>query len=155
MSPNQHFVDGKFLTFDLNHEEYAISLGKVLEIVGAKGILDSDHEEPCLRGVISIRDQRVPVLDLRCRFGFEPRAKKEESAVLITVFEPELFKVGLVVDSVRQVMHIRTGILEKPLTVKEDPRAEFIWGQVDVEGRKIMILNSDKWGQYLRPLSSV
>jgi purine-binding chemotaxis protein CheW len=155
MTQNHHFVDGKFLVFDLNHEEYAIALGKVLEIVGAKGILDSDHEEACLRGVISIRDQKVPVLDLRCRFGFEPRAKKEDSAVLITVFEPELFKVGLVVDSVRQVMHIRTGILGKPLIEEKDLRAEFIWGRVEVEGRTIMILNSDKWGQYLRPLSSV
>jgi purine-binding chemotaxis protein CheW len=155
MTQNQHFIDGKFLVFDLNHEEYAIALGKVLEIVGAKGILDFDHEEPCLRGVVSIRDQKVPVLDLRCRFGFEPRAKKEDSAVLITVFEPELFKVGLVVDSVRQVMHIRTGILEKPPTEKEDTRAEFILVRVKVEGRTIMILNSDKWGQYLRPLSSV
>jgi len=53
------------------------------------------------------------------------------------------------------VMHIRTGILEKPPTEKEDTRAEFILVRVKVEGRTIMILNSDKWGQYLRPLSSV
>jgi len=155
MTQNHHFIDGKFITFDLNHEEYGIAMSKVLEIVGTDGICECDHEDPCFRGMIVIRDQKVPILNLRCRFGFEPREKKENSSVLVAVFEPGLLKVGIVVDSVRQVVHIKSDFLKKSLTEKEDARAEFIWGQVEVEGRNIMILNSDKLGQYLRSLSLV
>jgi len=132
MTSNPHFIDGKFITFDLNHEEYALALGRVLEILGAEGVQDSGHEDPCFRGVISIRNQKFPVLDLRCRFGFEPREKKQDSAVLVALFEPEQFKVGLTVDSVRQVMHIKAGLLEKAPVEKED-----------------------QLGQYLRPFSVV
>ncbi len=149
MTQNDHFVDGKFITFDLNHEEYAIALGKILEIVGADGIRDSDHEDPCFRGVISIRNQKVRILDLRCRFGFEPRAKREDSSVLVAVFEPGFFKAGLVVDSVRQVIHIKSDFFEKNLNEKKDIRDELIWGKVQIEGRAIRIFNSDKLGQYL------
>jgi purine-binding chemotaxis protein CheW len=149
MTQDFHFVDGKFITFDLNHEEYAISLGKILEILGAGGIRDLDHENPCFRGVIFIRDQKVRILDLRCRFGFEPRAKKEDSSVLVAVFEPGFFKVGLMVDSVRQVVHIKSDFLKKTPAEKNDIRDELIWGRVEVEGRTIRIFNSDKLGQYL------
>lgn len=152
MTQNYHFVDGKFITFDLNHEEYAISLGKILEIVEAGGIRDLGHEDPCFRGVIFIRDQKVRILDLRCRFGFEPRTKKEDSSVLVAVFEPRFFKVGLMVDSVRQVVHIKSDFLEKSPAEKSDIRNELIWGQVELEGRTIRIFNSDKLGQYLGTL---
>jgi purine-binding chemotaxis protein CheW len=152
MIQNYDFVDGKFITFNLNHEEYAIALGKILEIVGADGIQDSEHKDPCFRGMISLRDQKVRILDLRCRFGFEPKAKKKDSSVLVAVFEPGFFKVGLVVDSVRQVMHIKSDFSEKVLTEEQDLRAQLIWGQVKVEGRTIRIFNSDKLGQYLETL---
>jgi purine-binding chemotaxis protein CheW len=155
MTPPLHLVNGKFITFDLNHEEYAIAMGRVLEILGADGIQDSSHEDPCFTGTISIRNQKFPVLDLRRRFGFGPREKKQNSAVLVALFEPEQFKVGLTVDSVRQVMHIKDGILEKTPIEKKDARSEFIYGQVETEGRTIHILNWDQLGQYLRPFSVV
>jgi purine-binding chemotaxis protein CheW len=152
MTQNYHFVDGKFITFDLNHEEYAISLGKILEVLGADRIRDLGHADPCFQGVIFIRDQKVRVLDLRCRFGFEPRTKKEDSSVLVAIFEPGFFKVGLMVDSVRQVVYIKSKFLEKTPAEKNDLRDELICGEVEVEGRTIRIFNSDKLGQYLGTL---
>lgn len=145
MTENYHFIDGKFITFDLNREEYAVALERVLEIVGSEGILNSNHANPCVRGELNIRKQKVPVLDLRCLFGLTTEAEKEGSSVLITVFGKALSKVGLLVDSMRQVTHIRTGFLEKPPTAEENTRSEYVLGQILVEGRTVVILNLDKW----------
>ncbi|HXL72048.1 MAG TPA: chemotaxis protein CheW, partial [bacterium] len=85
MRGKYHFIDGKFITFDLNREEYAIALERVLEIVGPGEISDTDHDDPCVRGVVKVRDLKVPVLDLYCRFGLAARADKEGSSVLVAV----------------------------------------------------------------------
>jgi purine-binding chemotaxis protein CheW len=150
MIQKNHVIDGEFMTFDLDHEEYAVALDKVLEILGTEGIQDSDKGDPCVRGVIHIRNQNVPVLDLRCQFGLGANMNEELSAVLLTVFGPGLSKIGLLVDSIRQVIRIKASIVKKAMNEKNDPRVEFILGQVEVEGRTIILLNLDKWGQSLQ-----
>jgi purine-binding chemotaxis protein CheW len=150
-----HLVDEKFMTFSLNQEEYAVSMDKVLEILGTERILDSDHGDPCIRGVIQSRNHKVQVFDLRCLFGFETRTKKEGSSVLVTVFGPGLTRIGLMVDAIRQVVPIMAGFSEKATAEAGDPRDKFVLGQVEVEGRTIQLLNLDKWEQYLPPVGPV
>jgi purine-binding chemotaxis protein CheW len=147
--------EGKYITFVLGREEYGVSLNKVREILGPEGIQDSEQNEPCVPGVLKIRNQKVPVLDLRCRFGLEMSSTKAGSAVLITTFGAESVLVGLLVDSIRQVLHIKTGLLKKFPLGKGDPRAEFIMGMVQTEGREILLLNLDKDGDLLPSLSQV
>ncbi len=148
-----HLIDEKFMTFSLNQEEYAVSMDKVLEILGTERILDSDHADSCVRGVIHSRNHTVRVFDLQCLFGFETRAKKEGASVLVTVFGSGLTRVGLMVDSIRQVVPIMAGFSEKLPTEADDPRDKFVLGQVEVEGRTIRLLNLDKWEQYLPSVS--
>jgi purine-binding chemotaxis protein CheW len=148
-------IDGKYITFVLGREEYGVSFNKVREILGPEGIQDSEKIEPCMRGVMKIRNQVIPVLDLRCRFGLETSSAKEGSAVLITSFGANSVLVGLLVDSIRQVLHIKTSLLKKLPVTAGDPRAEFIMGIVKTEGREILLLNLDKDGDLLPSLSRV
>lgn len=153
MMQKYHLVDEKFMTFSLNQEEYAVSMDKVLEILGTEGILDSDQADPCVRGVIRSRNHKVQVFDLRCLFGFEPRTKKEGSAVLVTVFGPGLTRIGFMVDTIRQVVPIMAGFSEKTPSETDNPRDKFVLGQVVVEGRTIQLLNLNKWEECLPPVS--
>jgi purine-binding chemotaxis protein CheW len=148
-----HLVDEKFMTFSLNQEEYAVSMDKVLEILGTEGILDSDHADSCVRGIIHSRNHIVQVFDIRCLFGLETRTKKEGSSVLVTVFGPGLTRIGLMVDAIRQVVPIMAGFSEKPPAGVDNPRDKFVLGQVEIEGRTIQLLNLDKWEQYLPSVS--
>jgi purine-binding chemotaxis protein CheW len=152
----EHFlIEGKYITFVLGREEYGVSLNKVREILGPEGLQDSEQTDPCVRGVMKIRNQKIPVLDLRCRFGLETGSTKAGSAVLVTTLGLDSVLVGLMVDSIRQVLHIKSGLLKKSSFIEGDPRTEFIMGVVQTEGREILLLNLDKGGDLLPSLSPV
>jgi purine-binding chemotaxis protein CheW len=142
-------IEGKYITFVLGREEYGVSLNKVREILESVIIEDSGHSDPCVKGVMKIRNQKVPVLDLRCRFGLGAGPAKESYTVLIAAFGPAGVITGLMVDSIRQVLHIQTKVMKKLETAHDDPRADYVMGVVHTEGRPILILNLDKGADLL------
>jgi purine-binding chemotaxis protein CheW len=147
-------IEGKYITFVLGREEYGVSLNKVREILESVIIEESEHHDPCVKGIMKIRNQKVPVLDLRCRFGMGDGPARESYTVLIAAFGPAGVITGLIVDSIRQVLHIHTKVLERIETSQGDPRADYVVGVVNTEGRPILILNLDK-GADLLPVADL
>ena len=150
-----HLIDEEFVTFELDHQEYAVPKNKVLKTLGTEGIIDSDQSELCVLGAVYGKNHKVPVLDLRCLFGFEERTKKEDSLVLVAAFGPESIQIGFIVDSIGTSVPILAGFSEKDNISENDPREKYILGEVLVKGKTILLLNSDKCGQYLRSYSLV
>ena len=74
----EHFlIEGKYITFVLGREEYGVSLNKVREILGPEGLQDSEQTDPCVRGVMKIRNCKDSgfgfALPVRLRDRFHPK----------------------------------------------------------------------------------
>ena len=70
---NEDTQEGKFLTFQLNDEEYGIEIGYVTEIIGLQNINVVPDMPHYIRGVINLRGKVIPVMDVRLRFGAPER----------------------------------------------------------------------------------
>ena len=99
----------EFLTFTLGSEEYGIDILKVQEIRGYDSVTRIANTPEFIRGVINLRGHIVPIVDLRVRFGLsEPRY---DAFTVVIILNIGTRIVGIVVDSVSDVMTLRTEYL--------------------------------------------
>ncbi len=105
---------GKYLTFTLGNEIYGIGISHVIEIIGIQKITEVPDMPDYVRGVINLRGQVIPILDVRTRFMMPFRDYDERTCVVV-VQVSERF-IGLVVDTVNEVADIprRDGLASAP-----------------------------------------
>ena len=94
---------GEYLTFRLGGEEYGIDILRVQEIRGYEAPTRMAGAPEFVRGVLNLRGVIVPIVDLRVRFGIEPRLDALTVSVILNVNGRT---VGIVVDSVSDVMEL-------------------------------------------------
>jgi purine-binding chemotaxis protein CheW len=155
MTQRHNLIEGEYMVFVLGREEYGIPLHKVREVLGPEDIHSHEPNEACVTGMIKIHNQMVPILDLYCRFGLPSNPEKEDGAVLITSFGSDGVMVGLLVDSIREVIQIEANFLETTMIPQDDPRSEFVVGLAAVEERVIHLLNLEKRADLLPAFSPV
>ncbi|NCB50668.1 MAG: purine-binding chemotaxis protein CheW [Clostridia bacterium] len=95
---------GRFLTFTLGEETYGIEIRCVTEIVGIQAITEMPEMPDYIKGIINLRGLIIPLLDVRLRFGKEPRPYDDRTCVI--VIDLNGVSVGLIVDSVSEVLTI-------------------------------------------------
>ena len=105
---------GKYLTFVLGAESYAISVLKVREIIRLAPITVVPQMPSYVKGVINLRGKIIPVVDLRLRLGVEQTDSDSTCIVVVQVRGPAqaVLAMGLIVDSVEEVLNITAGDLE-------------------------------------------
>jgi len=130
---------GKYLTFTLAEEEYGIGILKVKEIIGMMPITLIPQTPRYVKGVINLRGNVIPVVDVRKRFGFS-RAKVTDLTRII-VIETSDKLTGLMVDNVHQVVRISRNNVDPPSELIEGVSEEYIWGIGRLKDRLIVILN--------------
>ncbi len=97
-------VSGKFLSFFLGQEEYAIEILKVKEIIGLISITPVPKMPGYIRGVINLRGKIVPVMNLRIRFGLQPVEDTHETCIIVVQESQRI--MGVLVDKVSEVAEI-------------------------------------------------
>ncbi len=110
-------LEGKYITFTLDDEEYGIPILNVREIIGMMKVTPIPGTPQFIRGVFNLRGKVIPVVDLRIRFGLEYRETDARTPIVVVELEgdsgPSL--IGIVVDSVSEVMQVtREDIQETP-----------------------------------------
>jgi len=104
---------GRFLTFSLGNESYGIEIKYVTEIVGIQAITEIPELPEYVRGIINLRGQIIPVMDVRLRFKKEPKEYTDRTCVI--VINVKDVSIGLIVDSVAEVLTIpEENIVEPP-----------------------------------------
>ena len=101
---------GKFLSFFLGKEEYAIEILKVQEIIGLLPITPVPRMPDYVRGILNLRGQIVPIMDLRSRFLL-PSVEDTSETCIIVIQEADHL-MGVVVDKVSEVADIKTEQIE-------------------------------------------
>jgi purine-binding chemotaxis protein CheW len=94
----------KYLTFSVGNEFYAIEIRYVTEIIGIQSITEVPELPEYIKGIINLRGKIIPVMDVRIRFRKEPRQYNDRTCII--VIDIEEASVGLIVDSVSEVLSI-------------------------------------------------
>ncbi|MEI8158827.1 MAG: chemotaxis protein CheW [Burkholderiales bacterium] len=145
----QTLVEEKqYLTFMLGGEMFSINILSIKEIIWYADLTEVPMMPACIRGVINLRGAVVPVMDLSNRFG-KPSTPviKSSCIVIVELFatnEGERLNMGVVVDSVQEVLEIPTSEIEPAPSFGAKIRPDFIEGIAKVAGKFVILLNVNR-----------
>jgi purine-binding chemotaxis protein CheW len=136
----------QFLTFALAEEVFAMDIRTVREIIQVGTITSVPLMPAFVRGVINLRGAVVPVIDLHSRFGRAPTRVGKKTCIVIfdAVRDGERTELGLLVDTVSEVIDIANAQIEPPPNFGGSVRRDFIKGMGKVASGFVIILEPER-----------
>lgn len=136
---------GKYLTIGLAGEAYGIAVLKVREIIRTQKITSVPQLPAHVKGVINLRGRVIPVIDLRVKFGFKAEIAERTCIVVVQVrLADSPVQVGLVVDSVDEVVTFAAEDIEPTEQIGALAAAQFVVGMAKGGGQVKMLLDIDR-----------
>ena len=138
--------EGKYLTFTLASEDYGIGILKVKEIIGIMAITTVPQTPDYVKGVINLRGKVIPVIDLRLKFAMEDMAYTERTCIIVVEISGGRNKImmGILVDSVSEVLNIKSGDIEDTPNFGSQLNTEYILGMAKMGERVKILLDINK-----------
>lgn len=130
----------QLVSFHLASEEYALDILRVQEIIRMQDLTRVPNSPSFVEGVINLRGKVIPVVGLRKRFGL-PHLPPDKHTRIVVV-EVNGTVVGLVVDSVSEVLRIAADTIEPPPRLGKVQR-EYVSGVGKLENRLLLLLDVD------------
>ncbi len=136
----------QYLTFKLGGEVFAINIDIVREVLDFTTVTKVPQTPDFMRGVINLRGNVVPVMDMRLKFGLSQTEKTVNTCVIITEIEMDGEKtvVGAMADSVQEVLDLEPDQIEPPPRIGAKLNTEILRGMGKHGEKFIMILDIDK-----------
>ena len=134
--------EGKYLTFVLSQEEYGLEILKVREIISVMDITEVPQVPDFIKGVINLRGKVIPVIDLRLKFGLPAMEYNRETCIIVVNVKDLL--VGIVVDTVAEVLDISEDETDPPPSFGSRVNTDFILGIGKVNNRIKILLDIDR-----------
>jgi len=137
---------GKYLTFTLENEEYGIGILKAKEIIGMMAITSVPRTPNFVKGVINLRGKVIPVIDLRLKFNMGEIPYTDRTCVIVVEIDSdsETVLIGIVVDSVSEVLNINKNEIEDSPAFGTKLETDYILGMAKTDGRVKILLDIDK-----------
>lgn len=129
----------RYLTFRVGNEVYGIEIAYVTEIVGMQKITEVPDMPDFVRGVINLRGQVIPVIDVRARFHMEDRSYDDRTCVVVVRLNET--SIGLVVDTVNEVMNIPAEQVSPPPKIGQSEGGRYIRGMGKVQDQVKILLD--------------
>ena len=138
--------ENKYLTFTLANEDYGIGILKIKEIIGMMKITPVPRTPAFIKGVINLRGKVIPVTDLRLRFGMPETSYTERTCIIVVEIESQtgLLLMGIVVDSVSEVLSIKSESIDAAPSLGAKVDASYILGMAKTEGGVKILLDIDR-----------
>lgn len=139
-------VQQQYLTFFLADEEYAINIQRVKEIIEYTAITKVRKVPDWIRGVINLRGNVVPVVDLTVRFGLPEHPVTKTTCIVIVEVEQDSERtvMGVIADAVNQVIDLAPQDIEEPPAFGTRVRLEYLFGMGKLGKKFALILNVDR-----------
>jgi purine-binding chemotaxis protein CheW len=136
----------QYLTFGIRDECFGISIDTVKEILEYSNVTAIPLMPDFVKGVLNLRGEVVPVIDLSLRLGKGVTEVKERTCIVVLEipFEQDVVTLGALVDSVTEVIDIDTSSIEPAPTFGARIKAQFIHGVVNVDGQFVILLRGEK-----------
>ncbi|HEX8949097.1 MAG TPA: chemotaxis protein CheW [Dissulfurispiraceae bacterium] len=132
----------EYVTFCLNEEMYAMDALQVQEIIELANITKVPHLPGFLKGVINLRGTIIPVVDLKMKFGMDVGEYRKHTCVIVTEFSGGV--MGVIVDSVSDVMHMPAEAIAATPSFGTRIRTDFIRGMGRIGDNLVLVLDVDR-----------
>ncbi len=133
---------GKYLTFSLGDEFYGIEIKYVTEIIGIQYITEIPEFPEYIKGIINLRGNIIPIIDVRLRFRKNQRDYDDRTCIIVVDIKD--ISAGLVVDRVSEVMSIEEKDISEPPNFSKSYKNKFIKEIGKVGSEVKLILNCEK-----------
>lgn len=136
---------GKYLSFHLASEEYAIQVMKVREIVKLQHITTVPETPNELKGVINLRGKVIPVVDLRLRFGLPFKEYDQRTCIIVVELgRAASGPMGVIVDDVNEVMTLQESDIQDTPDFGSGVETPYLLGMAKVENQVKILLDIDE-----------
>jgi purine-binding chemotaxis protein CheW len=143
MSDQFESLINQYLTFRLEQELYALEISAVKEVLEYTQITKVPRTQDFMRGVINVRGQAIPVVDLRLKFGLEAQKQTIDTCIIIVeIFvDQEKTTLGALVDGVEEVLEMDPGSIEATPKLGSTIDTKFMKGIGKLEESFVVILD--------------
>ncbi|MGR5067057.1 MULTISPECIES: chemotaxis protein CheW [Vibrio] len=141
----------QWVTFQLEEETYGINVMQVREVLRYTEIAPVPGAPDYVLGIINLRGNVVTVIDTRSRFGLMEGEVTDNTRII--VIESERQVIGILVDSVAEVVYLRSSEIDTTPSVGTDESAKFIQGVSNRDGKLLILvdlnklLSDDEWDE--------
>jgi len=132
----------QWVTFKLAKETYGINVMQVQEVLRYTEIAPVPGSPLYVLGIINLRGNVVTVIDTRARFGLEPADVTDNTRIVIIEAEKQV--IGILVDSVAEVVYLKASEIDAAPNVGNDESAKFIQGVSNRDGELLILVDLDK-----------
>ena len=132
----------QYVVFSLGVEEYGLPIELAKEIIKPTKITPVPNTEEYVPGVINLRGQIIPVVDLYKRFSLGEETEREREKIIIVEIEDTM--IGLMVDKVREIVWIAEETIDDPPEVVGGIKQEFLKGVGTLDEQLLIIIDINK-----------
>ena len=138
--------DIQCLTFDLDEEVFAVEVSRVREVLDPTKITRIPRAPSFLLGVINVRGNVIPIVDLHKKLGMESSETDTDSRIVVLEadMEGEPTRLGALADSVREVTDLESSEMEPPPRIGSRWNSEFIRGIGKLDNEFVILLDIDR-----------
>lgn len=136
----------QYVTFSLGDELFGVEVTRAREILSITPVTKVPQTPDYLLGVINLRGQVVPVVDMRLKLGLPVSEETEDTCVIVVEVQVdgESIIVGALADAVREVLEIRSDHIEPAPRLGTRLKTDFITGMGKVDEQFLILLNIDR-----------
>ena len=136
----------QYLTFTLDKGLYAVSVVRVLNVLEMLPVTKVPRVPDFICGVINLRGNVIPVIDLRVKFGLSVSEETVDTSIIILQLEYEgtVLEVGAIADSVEEVMDLEAKDIEPPPSMGSRLNTAYILGMGKIQDQFVIIIDIDK-----------
>lgn len=132
----------QLVVFQLGAELYGVDIARVHEIIRLQTITRVPRAPSFVEGVINLRGKVIPVVDLRRRFGLPIGEHTRATRTVVVEIGDQV--VGIIVDSVSEVLRVNTSTIEPPSPVVAGIDSEYLHGIAKLPERLVILLDLDR-----------
>jgi len=132
----------QLVVFQLGNEEYGAAIGQVQEIVNLGEVTRMPKAHAFVEGVINLRGRVVPVIDIGKRFDLPLKERDKNARIMVVLIEG--VAMGMIVDSISEVLRLSKEAIEPPPPIIGDISTTYIKGVGKVGDRLVTLVDLDK-----------
>lgn len=132
----------QLISFMVGDEEYGLDILRVKEVIRVREITRLPRAPSFVKGIINLRGDVIPIIDLRDKFGLAAAEQTAMTRVIVADVDGKL--VGMVVDAASQVVRVPAAQIDPPPPIIGGLSAEYIRGVGKLDDRLIILLNIDR-----------
>lgn len=146
ISEFQRNLAGKYLTFYLADEEYAVEILKVQEIIQMQNVTKVPKVPHFVRGIINLRGKVIPIIELRRKFGMEATEDTDKTAIVVLKIAngDSFITTGIIIDDVKEVKDLDAYNIEAAPSFGTGLDTEFIMGICKSDTNVTILLDINK-----------